>query len=633
MICHSSILLASLLAQAPSPDAEGISPAAPATPEKQLAPMVITGDRVLTPAESQGRSISVISGDELRRSGITRVSEAIRRVPGVNSAGNGPHGTQALFIRGAHQYHSKILVDGRPLASASETQVSSLSFLDEIPLDDVDHIEVVRGPQSVVHGSDAIGGVVNIITKRAKEDGNHGSVSVEGGSHGYLREALTLTGKSGAWDWHAMSSHAYEKGISSQKAPQYRDADAWENTSGRLGLGYSPVEQARFFVDGEMIRGRNEWDGSVYPPWPAPSVAAPWEADNRHRGLRLGGEFTGLADGLIDSSLVYSQGRSKRQFEVEHQPTENTEYHDLTQRIETVNTIHANDWLDLGLGADYEEQSAGGHGAWGPPSGRIHTFDQFVEARGHWDDRYFLTLGARHTDHDLFGDQWTGQVSGAIKIPESGTRLHASAGTGYRAPSIFELLGPNGSRDLAAEEAKSFDLGIDQKIGEHLSLGSTFFHTELTDMIDFVSANAPPWGYYRNVSFARMYGFENEAKWQATDTLGFRANYTWLHTENDKDEELARRPRHLGSLGADWQINDDWRLNSDLMASGTAFSGNHETNKLSGWATVNAGLGYKVRKDLEITGRVTNLFDQDYEVVKGYNTYGRCYYLGATWSF
>ena len=594
------------------------TPRASAISETQI----ITANRVATDAKQVGKSYTIISQKEIQQSTSNDLLNILRRVPGLHFAENGPHGTSSIFIRGNEGYHTKVLYNGVPIEDAAGTQVSSSSFLNSINLDNVERIEIIRGAQSVLYGSDAIGGVINIITKRGGAEAFSGSVRQEFGANKYSKSTVSVFGSEDKIDYSFGVGHESENTFSATNSDAGfnfdADGDAYRNTSGNGQLSYYATDQLSLSLSGNYINSEIEYDQG--------------ELQTQAGTIRPEISITELLNGDLDTSIAYSLTDTRRSvFNTGFPGNFESQIH----KYEWMNTYRAGDMHTFTFGVDFEEQEAQTNNI---GKTTVEFQEYYLQDHIVFNDIYSVTAGARFIHHSQFGDHAVWQISPAAYFASTDTRLHASAGTGFRAPSVNELFGPFGNNpDLLPEESESYDLGIEQGFNDgKIKIGLTGFYNTIDDAIIYSNTTFA----YDTVPHIRTYGLESFVSVDVSEDLYLKLVYTRLHTEgqqaNDPDTRLVRRPKDSATFLANYQATDKLNLNLELNYNSDRPAADFFSNDvpaLDAYFLTDFAATYEISKQLKVFGRIENLLDEDYEYARGYNTRERTYFAGLEYSF
>jgi len=595
---------------------------------QRVEPVVVTATKIETPAVELGASVTVVNGEDFQTHHYSTVDEALRDVPGLEITRSGSLGKlSTVSIRGANSNQVQVLVDGVRVKSPTTGQVD----LSDLSPDLIERIEIIRGPQSTLYGADAIGGVVNIITRKGKGPLS-GSVQQEAGNYDTLASRARVAGTWKILDYAFSASHLESNG-------QFKNDDSDINAlNARLGLSL-PGETALAFI----IRYNKSDTGLpvkfVFPP-PQPinpiidpnqkqqsettvmtlegkTRPVPWW-ESRARLSRYTNEF-GFQDAPDPGFPFESLTRS--QIDVER------------REAEWINAFHLGAWSTSTVGLEYRREEGDNKGVF---SSATETWSVLFEEQLRFFDRLFVTGGFRHEDNSAFGAATTGRGSLALVIKETGTKLRGGAGSGFRAPTLNDLFFPGFSNpDLKPERSVSWDAGIDQKLWrDHLRLGATYFHTDFTDLIQFVPVAVFPFSAVTNVGRARSRGLEFTSEADLWYNLVASVNYTYTDTKDlDSGNPLPRVPRHSLNVGLTWEPIRTLSLFTQVYFRSQQFENFGDVFN-SGWTRVDVGGTYRLLgqwgwlQALEATGRVQNLLNEGYAEVRGFPALGTSFLLG-----
>jgi len=595
---------------------------------------VVTATRTETPASHIGSSVTVITAEELKINQYQWVSEALRQVPGVDVVRNGGFGgLTSVFIRGANPNHTLALVDGIEIEDPST--INAVVDFADIPPDNVERIEVLRGPASSLYGSDAIGGVVNIITREGSGPPRFSFVG-EGGTYQTIDGLISASGGT-RWVNYSLSASAIRSdGINNsplQTRPYLRSnlaaklttafLDNWKVSlvtrylNSRTNIDDSSTGQAvydpNYISRVEQVRLRPEVRGSLFDGWWKQTLGFSWNHSFRS------------VDNLPDiANLASSTGRFlgiKSKLDWQHE----------------LKLFRGNDALVLGEIKEDTAQTSSSFSGFGFTSSNtfartsVTTYAITVEDRQQLFDSLYLTASGRWDHHDLFGDVFTQTVAVAYEIAPTGTRLHASEGSGFKAPSILQLYDPQfGNRGLQPERSRSFDVGFDQAFfSGAFSLGGTFFATQIKQLISF----DPRTFVSININSAHVSGVESYARFSQG---GFQArvDYTWQKPiDQSTGLDLLRRPRNKVAAEVSEAIAG-FVLGGRLTYVGARDDLNFTTfpatqASLDSYVLLAFTAQYQLTRHVSLFGRMENALNEHYEEVRTFPVPARTIFLGA----
>ena len=607
-------------------------------PPVEAPPVVVSATRTPQPLDRVGSSVTVIAGEELERRQTTIVSEALREVPGfaVNRAGGLGQITR-LRIRGSEGNQTLVLIDG---IEANDPGADSEFDFAHLLAQDIARIEALRGPQSVLYGSDAAGGVVNVITRRSEGPVSFGGL-VEGGSFGTGRVAGSVGGGGERYDLFLSGGTLSTDGVSAASEERGNsEADGyWNGTSfGKLGL--RPHDLLELDFVGRATRFSAEGDGFVGG---VGAVDADQETDGDLRYGRAQAKLK-LFDGAWEQTLGFSGSRQDRHLQdngVETSRFEGTKRkldYQSDVYVATPSLAEAEHVFTVLLEDEREDVLA---------QSAFTDVDRKIESRaaaGQYQlallDRVFLTGGARSDDNEQFEDSTSWRATVAYLHKETSTKLKASYGTGVKNPTAFELYGFTanfrGNPNLEPEEANGWDAGIEQALfGDRLNLEAVYFNQRIDKLIAGAGQTAVN---LDGESHSR--GVELAATASLLPGLDLRAAFTIMRTSDPDGGELVRRPGRTGSLNIGYRFLEKRALlDLGVIHNGSqrdfAFDAtfNRFAVTLESYTLVNLAGSYRLTEKLELFGRVENLLDEEYEEVFTYGAPGIAAYAGMRVSF
>lgn len=599
--------------------------------------VVVTAGRAADKLSEVSVSTTVITADTLRKRQAVVVSDLLSRTPGVTVTRNGGvGGSTQVRIRGAETDQTAVLIDGVKLNDPSSTG-GGYNFA-TLLAGDVDRIEVLRGPQSTLWGSQAIGGVVSMITKTP--DGPlSGDAVIEGGSRAtaYARVGVGAGGDWGGW---RLAAGSYTTaGVSNfDETMGGKEKDGYRNTavSGRVDL--KVADWASLDARLSYAEGRNEYDSSL----PTPPYALGDTADYGKTKELVGYVGTRLTnfDGALESRIGYAYTQTDRdnynpaQADPKTFDSRGTDGSLEYQGTWTINPV----WRAV-FGAETERtwfrtasppyDTVGSRHAVGMDS--VYGQLQAKPLEG-----LTLTGGVRHDEHDTFGGATTYQA-GATWSPNGGaTIFRANYGEGFKAPSLYQIYSPYGDPNLKPEEAKSWDVSVEHSLLDGRVRGSiTYFNRDTKNQIDFLSNNTPPnYGGYANTAKTQADGVEVEGSVEVSPLLTLSANYTNMDAVNKSagsnyGKDLARRAGETASADAELNLPGGLTGGVTMQYVGHSFNNASNTQRLKSYVLTDVRVSYPINETFELYGRIENLFDQQYETITGYGTLGRGAFAGV----
>lgn len=619
---------------------------------------VYTPSRIEEPLEAVTSSVTVITQEDIKKRQANTVYEVLRAVPGLRVESLGTFGEEVnVRLRGAEFDQVLVLVDG---VEVNSPLTGEYDFGD-LAIDNIERIEIVRGAQSPLYGSEAMGGVIHIITRKGKGLPSYSFLSEAGNQE----TSKGLFSTNGEWGKFNYSLSASMLGTGGQFR---RDNFNAPTLSGRFGFSINDRSSVEF-----ISRFVNSWKDLAISPAtflsPRPRLLLAMDGNReleRETGIHtliFQGKFFDWWNFRFQGSLVNSGIDDENPSDPSAPFISLTDFVDLDSSRFTLHTQHdfqvsPFDTFTLGLEYEGEKVELDEYGnlesiGLGPLGHvKVHrsrdNFAFYVQNQFQWERRLFLSAGIRMDQNSRFGNHINPKFSFAYRFPSIQTKFKGSVGTGFRAPSFLELYLPSpGNADLDPEESTNFDLGIEQGLWDQkISLGITYFYIRFSDLIGF---HIPS---FRMMNFgkATSQGIEMELGINPMDDLHLGLNYTYLDTEDEnKGKELPRRPRNSFNFNVSYSLWERWLINLDTEVissqSNSApgiidLDGKLLGNRNSGFTRLNLSLTYALpekRRFLnngQIFGRIVNLMDDDdIEEVRGLPVPGLTFFLGFRATF
>jgi vitamin B12 transporter len=603
--------------------------------------ILVSASRLPVAAGEYGGSVSILERADLERLQLPILSDLLRLEPGVTVSRNGgPGGFTAVRIRGAEGEQTTVVIDGVKVNDVASPG-GGYDFAGLLAAN-LDRVEVLRGPQSLAWGSQAIGGVVAVTTREPGEAlaiaGN-----AEGGSRGTAQAAASASGRSGRLGFAVGGNYARTEGWSSfAEARGGTERDSYEGYGANVRLWFDATETLQLDARGRLQATRTGIDG--FPP-PAFALA---DTPDRSRsdeasgslGLRFrppGGRF----DGRLSAEVA---NIDRETLDPRNEPSVNFRSGGRSIRVRGIANAKAADWLTVTFGAEHEANrlSIASPSAFDPDPDPFVAEDAlsggFAQALLRPLAGLTLSGGVRHDRHSDFGGATTLAGSFSFAPGDGPFRVKASYGEGFKAPTLFQLFSDFGNPGLGAERAEGFDAGVEWTgLEGDVRLAATGFRRTTRDQIDFVSCfgnplpacAGRPFGTYDNVARTRADGVELEVDLAPVDGLSLGFTYGFLDVENRSDgspnegNRLARRPEHALALDLDWRAPSGWSLGGTLAHQSDSFDDLANRRAIPGFVTMDLRAAVPLGGRFEAYGRVTNLFDAAYETASFYGAPGR----------
>src|SRR5882757_704975 len=589
-------------------------------PTKQAA-IVVSPTARETPIDQIASSVTVINAKDMERDQRRTVPEALSTVPGLNVVqSGGPGGLTSVFMRGTNANHTKVLIDGIDVSDPSNQ--ARVFDLGQLLTSDIQQIEVLRGPQSGLYGADALGGVISIITKKG-EGPPRATGMIEGGSFGTFNQTAALSGAQDRINYAFNVAH-------------FRSTD-------------TPVTPLELLPPGRKAIGNN-YDNMTYSTklgadlnenFAINAVARYTDATLRFTTDSGFPSFPNAAQSTQTEHQLFTRGeavwslldgRIKNYFGVNYTNYWNSSISpgDIAPRITTGDRVKY-DWHAVTqlapfhtvvIGAEHETETL----QTSTVSAENVNKAGYVELQSQFANRLFLVENVRQDDNDRFGTHPTFRLAPAAIVPITETKLKASYGTGFKAPTLSQLFvslpaffffaNPN----LKPEESIGYDAGFEQPLfNNRVRFGSTYFHNDIKNLIapdEFFTTNI-------NVGKATTEGTESFVTATITDGVRVRADYTFTRTVDvTTGLELLRRPKEKWSANVIWNPIDPLTVSATVLHTGSFIDGNRDFSiprlLAPAYTVVNVAAEYVINDQVKIFGRVDNVFNVHYQNPTGF---------------
>jgi vitamin B12 transporter len=584
--------------------------------------VVVTATRIPTPELEVASSISVITAEDIAAKQVATLPDLLKLVPGLNVIqSGGPGGQASVFMRGTNSNHTKVLVDGIDVSDPS----SPIGTFDFGPFltQDIEKVEILRGPQSGLYGSDAIGGVIQIITKSGSGPLKL-SAGAEAGSFDTFNQAFGVSGSVDRFHYAANVEHAHSGAtpvtpLDLLLPGERRIDDYGDNLTGSTKLGFDVTDHfdvglvARYTDSHLRLTGENE--NNFPADFPDSSQSA---NDTRQYYTRATGHLMSFDGGLEQTlGIAFSDIKS---YETSPDFPE-SDFFGERVKFDWQGNIRLTAGEKLVLGAEHQRDEMT------VPISASTTIDSgYAELQSSFGGDVFDTLSVRYDDNDRFGSKLTYRLAPAFVIQETGTKLKASVGTAFKAPTLSQMFQsfPDffffANPDLKPESSLGYDLGFEQALrGDSIRFGATYFRNDIKNLI----TNNADFSTDVNVGRAVTQGVESFVAYQPVQRLTVRMDYTYTEaTDEILHQELLRRPKHKGSLNAVWQATNRLTLDATLLSVGSWIDGNRDFSitrlTAPGYTTMDLAASYDLARHWSVTCRINNLLDRRYENPVGF---------------
>ncbi|MEM7329171.1 MAG: TonB-dependent receptor [Pseudomonadota bacterium] len=570
--------------------------------ESVMDTVVVEGSRLNQTATEIGSSVTVITAEEIDALGFDFVLDAVASAPGVTINQNGAFGGQAsVRIRGAASEQTLVLIDGIPVNDPSSPG-GGFNFA-RVDTENVERIEVLKGPQSTLWGTDAIGGVVSITTK-TPEQGFGGRAFAEYGSFNTFRGGASIENGSEAGDFRVAVSGARSDGISKADEDNGNTQDdRYEALTVSAKGGVNLPGDARISADVLWTDAESEFDSFVFG-----AQGNVGDGDNLSETEEFSGNvsLTGsLFQGRLENLLLAGYAEIERVNSGADAFPLDTGGERQIYRYQ--GTLALNDTNTLAFGAEREETEVNGEDS------SIDGLFALYELQA--TETLTLTGGVRVDDHNAFGTETTGRFAVAYN-PNPQWTLRASWGQGFKAPTLFQLSGggfaaPNPA--LQPETSEAFDVGLDWRAPDgRLEASLTVFDADIEDLIGFAST-----GYF-NEAQVNTRGIELAGRVQLNDWTSVDVSYGYVDATDTDGDPLRRVPEHSGDVRL--TIDPDGPFSGSILLRYNGEEQNNATTRVDEWTRVDLAGSYEISETVELFGRIENLFDEDYQQILGYGT-------------
>ena len=576
-----------------------------------LGEIIIYGTRLPVSLGQAGASVSVVTQEDIKLKGYDFVSDALSDVNGVSVNRNGSFGGLAnVRVRGTgSNAHTLVLIDG--VAVNDPTQDGSFDFA-TLDTAHIERIEILKGGQAALWGSEALSGVVSITTSRPKE--RELMAAFEAGSFQTTRTSASLSGAGGKTSWRLGVNHYESDGIS--KAAQSagnQEKDSFRNSSlsARAEMAVSDnlrVAGSVFFAD-----AKSEFDGFDF------FTFAPTDGDAVTDKEQLVASVT--ADYAASEKVQHKMQIGLAEVKTDNYGRDAFASHFDGKRVHVrYQNIVQFDQARASTGVEYEESIAAQIGA----DDKYDIVGAFALYEMPVTQRVTLTAGARHDTHSIFGDALTGRAGLAYAVSDA-LQFSASAAQGRKTPSWFQL---NNTPSLQPEKGVSFDAGFDWQSGRDWHLGLTFFRQDTKNLVTYTCVIFRPTGCYDNIDSTKAHGVELSSEWALGADFALAVGYTYTDAETGRGARLGRIPEDEAHVTLSYDGGQAFSGNVVVRYNGDELDTNGGAAVNESWWRVDANGAYRLGAGREIYFRAENLLDEDYQQVLGYGTAGASAYLG-----
>ena len=567
---------------------------------------VVTATRTPQPLSDLVADVTVIDRETLETSGATGLADVLARVPGIELARNGgPGTTTSVYLRGAESRFTAVYIDGVRI----DSQSTGGAAWESIPLALIDRIEVLRGPAGAVYGSDALGGVVQIFTKRGEADVSP-YVGIGVGSHHTTKLEAGVSGASGTIDYALGLAREESRGFNARTVPtQNPDRDGYETTSAnaRVGLQINAVHR----LEGTLLA--NDLDSGY-------DSGLGKDDRNLHKLHALGLNWQAQWSAQYKTRLQVTDSRDR--YETRPSPY-------LTE-TRLRGYLFQNEWRQGPhlVTAALERREDRLENA---PIDRKRSQDALALGYGYTAGAHTVQANVRHDSDSEFGGKNTGSVAYGYSFAPH-WRATASVGTAFRAPTLYHRFSEYGSGTLNPESSRNVEVGLRWAEGSN-SFSATAYRNRVQDLITFGGPGVclSSFGCYVNTARAEYRGVTFAGSYRVAG-VQLRGSLDLQDPRDlDSGKQLARRAKRHGMVGADTQLAG-WTVGAEMQASSRRRDSSSNNFVLGGYTLVNLYASTRIARDFTLVARLDNVADKHYELARTYATAGRVAYVGVKWS-
>lgn len=602
----------------------------PAFAQAEDDDIIVSASGIGQSRDEIGQAITVIDAEEIDRRQQISVTDLLVTTPGVRFSSNGPiGGVTGVSLRGAETTQTLVLIDGVKVNDPSG--IGDQFDFGNLLTGNIRRIEVLRGSNSVPYGSQAIGGIVNVMTASPLQ-GFEANASAEYGYRDTVIGKASVAGGAGAFTGGAGISYFRTDGISAA-APEFgaTERDGYENIAANAHVNVALGENASVDLRGYYIHGDLDYDSFFGAPADSTDVSI-FDQYIGYAGLNLG-----LFDGALSNRFAVTWTRAERDYYFVRGTAADYGYQGDNLRFEYQGVAEIAEPVKLVLGYEHEK-----------PEYDFFGFGSVAAAKANIDSVYGLAImkpapgltltgGARYTDHSQFGGETTFGANANWTPNDGRTNIRLAYGEGFKAPSLYQLYDTfSGNADLVPERSKSYDVGIDQSfLDDRAKASITLFHRDTHDQINYDNATFT----YGNIDRTRAKGAEFTLALRPVDAFVVTAAYSYIDARDrsvgsaNYGNRLPRRASNSVSVSADYDWSFGLKTGVTVTHVSDSFDNAANTRRLDGYVLAGIRASVPVTSMFELYGRVDNLFDEQYSTAYGYGTYGRSAYVGIRAGF
>ncbi len=620
-----------------------------------LNEVIVTATKAPIKQSQTGKVVNVITQEDIKRNAGKTLPEMLNQLPGIviNGADNNPGTNQTVYTRGASSSNTLILLNGMPLYDASG--IGNEFDLNNFALDNIERIEVLKGSQSTLYGSDAVAGVINIITKKESKEPFNVAVNLSAGSYETYKGSVALSGSGSKGETYFVSYNKMNsKGFSSAYDSTHNsgfDKDGFDQDAFFATVGFVPFKKTSLHLFGKYNSNKADIDAGAF-------------ADDKDYKYHNKNTVTGfymdykLNNGFV--RLQYSYDHVLRTFTDDSTDVggfakyQYGKYAGNSHFAEIYSSINLSKNVEFLSGIDYRRnntsQTYNYISAFGPgssdlsaDSAKTDQYSVYASVNLKSKSGFNMEIGSRWNHHSIYGSNYTSSLNPFFLIKNK-YKIYASIASGYRVPSLYQLYSEYGNKKLKPESTTSYEVG-GQYFSDKINTGITGFIRNGKDVFLFYSQSVPPYSsYYLNGDKQHDYGVEFQFSYAINSKLKASVNYTFVKGEittangNAKDTSfynLYKRPEHVVNASISYQPLKQLFISANLRTASKSFEPQYLAApfELKGYYTLGLNAQYDVIKSLSLYVNMQNITDQNYFVTRGFTTKGFNFMGGLKWSF
>lgn len=613
-------------------------------PYYRLSDVIVSATKTRNPAIFLASSVSVIDSAEIERREKILLLDLLKTEYGLSYTSQGNPGALSFVnIRGANTGHTLVLIDG--IEMNMPTDPGNTFDFSTVTTNNIDRIEILRGPQSTLYGSDALAGVINIFTRKGSKGLSLNLLS-EAGSYNTFRGNAGVSGGGDFFNFNINYGRASSDGYSSaSKRFGNSENDGFSNSTISAGGGLYLSPWFSINLRYHFTAAEADLDRSGGPSGDDPTYVSEIEESGFRSSFNLN-----LFNNTWEQTAGFSFNRNFRKYRFDETPI-----HSSSSRSRYDGNKIKLDWMHnltvpyniITAGIEYEEEkTVSDYQEFGAfpyssflPESKNSTAGFYLQDQFNYGNALFITPGFRYDENKIFGSKITYRIAPAYFVWATGTKFKGTYGTGFKSPSLFYLFDPvYGNRDLKPEESKGWDAGIEQYfLYKNITAGLTYFRMDFEEMFGF-----DPQTYKTvNIYKASSEGAEFYLTARPYDNISVKSNYTFIQIKDKSDGKgssvLFRRPRHKASLLVDYNFIDDAFAGLEILYTGKRsdiyypqdFMLPPQNISMDEYFLVNINASYKVFQQVKLFARIENLFNKQYEEIYGFGTPGFSFYAGV----